>query len=59
MRLLEITPERIEKELIKWATVAERVGATQVLKLDTICEDVQKCLEKILMAIRNHSMFKQ
>lgn len=55
----EITPERIEKELIKWATVAERVGATQVLKLDTICEDVQKCLEKILMAIRNHSMFKQ
>lgn len=55
----ETTPERVEKELKKWAIVANRIDASKIFKIDTTHKDIQGCLEEILMTISNNPVFKQ
>lgn len=55
----ETTTQRVKKELIKWARVAERISAAQVLEVDTTSKEVQECLGKILINISRHPAFKQ
>jgi len=55
----EVSKGRVELEHRKWIKVAKEINTSHVLKLDTVDNDLNKCLEKILLTIKDHPEFKK
>ncbi len=48
----ETTPERTEKELVKWKCVAKRLKSRRIIEIDTTHHNLETCRDIVVEAIR-------
>lgn len=47
----ETTPDRTAREFSKWRSVAKRLGARQIVEVDTTKNDIETCCNQVVDAI--------